>query len=159
MNPRIRNACVLFALGGFAVSTAWSQTADHKMVKASELKWAEVPSLPKGAMAATIEGPMSEAVPFTVRIKVPANYKIPPHWHPAIEHVTVLSGEFQMGIGDKWDAKAMMPVKPGDMMIMQPKTAHYVLAKSATVLQLHGTGPWGTTYVNPDDDPRNAKKK
>ena len=48
---------------------------------------------------------MNEAAPFIVRVKFPANYKVPAHWHPAIEHVTVLSGTLNMGIGDKLDTK------------------------------------------------------
>ena len=26
--------------------------------------------------------------------------------------------------------------------------------KEETVIQLHGVGPWGISYVNPADDPR-----
>lgn len=121
-----RLICGLSALAVMAcwsVVPAWAQSGEHKMVKAKELKWADVPSLPKGAQATVIEGPMNEAVPFTVRIKFPANYRLPAHWHPAVERVTVLSGEFHMGMGEKFDAKKVMGLKQGDMMIMQPKTA------------------------------------
>jgi hypothetical protein len=76
-------------------------TEDHVMVTPNDLTWAEVPSLPPGAKVAVIEGPMDQATPFTIRLKLPADYKIPPHWHPAIEHVTVLSGTFHLGMGDK----------------------------------------------------------
>jgi D-lyxose ketol-isomerase len=69
----------------------------------------------------------------------------------------VLSGGFHVAVGEKFDEKKVMGLKPGDMMIMQPKTAHYAWAKTATVVQLHGMGPWGVTYVNPDDDPRKKK--
>ena len=137
-----------------AAALALPAAAQHKMVTAKDLKWEDVPSLPPGAKAAVIEGPMNEAVPFTVRIKIPNNYKVPPHWHPAVERVTVLSGGFAMGTGEKWDEKAMHTLMPGDMMIMQPKQPHYALAKGDTVLQLHGTGPWGVTYINEADDPR-----
>jgi hypothetical protein len=144
----------LVAVGCLTAFPAWAQSEDHKMVKPADLKWQDVPSLPKGAKAALIEGPMNEAVPFTARLKMPANYKIPPHWHPAIERVTVLSGNLNMGLGDKFEQKKMMALGPGAMMILQPKTNHYVWAKSETVIQLHGTGPWDITYLNPDDDPR-----
>lgn len=154
---------IFCAFSAFVAVTCWAalpasaQSGDHKMVKAKELKWEAVPSLPKGAQATVIEGPMNEAVPFTVRLKFPANYKIAPHWHPAVERVTVLSGTFEMGIGEKVDDKKMMTLNQGDMMIMQPKTAHYARTKGGTVVQLHGMGPWGVTYVNPDDDPRKKK--
>ena len=124
------------------------------MITASDLKWEDVPSLPPGAKIAVIEGPMSQAVPFTVRLKFPANYAIPPHTHPAVERVTVLSGTFNMGMGEKFNRGATQPVRAGDMMIMQPGTAHYAWTDSETVVQLHGTGPWGITYLNPNYDPR-----
>ena len=137
-----------------ATPTSWAQISGHLMVTPSDLKWADVPSLPPGAKIAVIEGPMSEAVPFTIRLKFPANYRIPAHWHPAVERVTVLSGTFHMGLGDKLDVQKSMPLAVGSMMILQPKTPHFAWTREETVVQLHGTGPWGITYVNPADDPR-----
>lgn len=128
------------------------------MVKAKDLAWQDVPSLPKGAKIAVIEGPMNESVPFTVRLKFPGNYRIPPHFHPGVERVTVISGTFSMGLGETFDEKNATALRPGDMMIMQPKTAHFAKTKGETVVQLHGTGPWGVTYVNPGDDPRAGKQ-
>src|SRR5882724_6694847 len=75
-----------------AIATAQTTKPDHSMVSAADLKWVDLPSLPPGAQAAILEGPMDKASPFTARLRFPANYRIPPHWHPAIEHVTVLSG-------------------------------------------------------------------
>jgi anti-sigma factor ChrR (cupin superfamily) len=97
---------------------------------------------------------MNEAVPFTMRLKFPANYSIPAHWHPAVERVTVLSDIFHMGVGDKLDPQKTMPLHAGDMMIMQPQTHHFAWNKEEVVVQLNGTGPWGITYLNPADDPR-----
>ncbi len=148
-----RVAIALCAAACWTAATALAQ-AGHKMVKPEELKWDDVPSLPKGAKLAVIEGPMSQAVPFTVRLKFPANYSIPPHFHPAVERVTVLSGEFHMGVGEKFDKGKLHALKPGGMMILDAKTPHFAWAKPETVVQLHGTGPWGVTYVNPADDPR-----
>jgi uncharacterized RmlC-like cupin family protein len=71
--------------------------------------------------------------------------------------VTVLSGTFHMGTGDKLDSQRTMPVSPGDMMIMQPQTNHFGWTKEEVVVQLSGTGPWGVTYVDPADDPRKKK--
>jgi len=124
------------------------------MVKPEDLKWEQAPSLPKGAAVAVIEGPLNQAVPFTFRLKVPADYKVPPHWHPAVERVTVLSGTFNMGLGDKFDKTKTVALGPGSMTIMQPKTRNFVWTDTETVIQLHGTGPWDIIYVKPDDDPR-----
>lgn len=143
-------AVALFA----AVPASWAQSGDHRMVSPDELKWSDIPSLPPGAKVAVIEGPLNEAVPFTFRLKFPANYQIPAHWHPAVERVTVLSGTFYMGVGDKLDTQKSMALPPGSMMILQPKTNHFAWTKEEVVVQLNGTGPWGVTYVNPADDPR-----
>jgi hypothetical protein len=114
-----------------------------------------VPSLPPGAKIAVIEGPPNEAVPFTFRLKFPANYKIPAHSHPAIEHVTVISGGgFNLGMGDKLDMAKTKSLPVGSVAVMQPKTNHFGWTKEETIVQVHGVGPWGINYVNPEDDPR-----
>lgn len=145
---------VTLAVACFGASTGWAQGDAHVMVSPADLKWADVPSLPPGAKIAVIEGPPAEAVPFTFRLKFPANYKIPAHWHPAIEHVTVMSGTFNLGTGDKLDMKKTKPLSAGSVAIMQPKTNHFGWTKGETIVQVHGVGPWGLTYVNPADDPR-----
>lgn len=154
MRSRLVVVSVVIVSSLIALSASWAQMGGHRMITASDLKWADVPSLPPGAKIAVIEGPMNEAVPFTIRLKFPANYNIPAHSHPAIERVTVLAGTFHMGTGDRLDAQKTMPLKPGDMMIMQPQTNHFAWTKEETVVQLNGTGPWAVTYVNPADDPR-----
>ena len=134
--------------------SSWAQSSGHKMISPNDLKWSDIPSLPPGAKVAVIEGPLNEAVPFTFRLKFPANYQIPAHWHPAVERVTVISGTFYMGLGDKLDMKKPMALSPGSVMIIQPKTNHFAWTKEEVVVQLNGTGPWAVTYVNPADDPR-----
>ena len=140
------------AFASAALLAGAADPAAHKMYMATGLEWKDSPSLP-GAKIAVLEGPLSEAGPFTARIKLPDGYKINPHWHPAIEHVTVISGSFAMGMGEKWDDKGMQSLGTGDVMIMQPKTPHYAKAKGETVVQIHGVGPWKVVYVNPADDP------
>jgi quercetin dioxygenase-like cupin family protein len=147
-------ACTAIALAFFA-ATSWAQQSHpHKYITAAGLKWADVPSLPKGAQIAVLEGTMSQAAPFTVRLRFPANYRLPPHSHPAIERVTVLTGTFHMGMGGKFERNKTQPVRAGELMIMQPGTPHFAWTDSETVVQLHGTGPWGITYLNAADDPR-----
>jgi hypothetical protein len=142
---------------GALVATSAALGHDHLMIKPADLKWVDVPSLPAGAKLAVIEGKMSEAQPFTVRLSFPANYKIPAHSHPAVERVTVLSGTFHMGMGDTFDPSKTMALTVGSIAIMQPKTNHFAWTKEATVVQLHGTGPWGISYVNAADDPRKSQ--
>ena len=154
MRSRLYVVPVVLVSSLIALSASWAQMGGHRMITASDLKWDDVPSLPPGAKIAVIEGPMNEAVPFTIRLKFPADYSIPAHSHPAVERVTVLSGTFHMGAGDRLDSQKTMPLKQGDMMIMQPQTNHFAWTKEEVVVQLNGMGPWGVTYVNPADDPR-----
>ena len=122
------------------------------MIAPGEMKWTPVTSLP-GAEIALLEGPLNRAGPITARIKFPANYRLPAHTHPGIEHVTVLSGTFHMGLGDKLDLKKTTPLKAGAFAIMQPGTRHFAWTDEETIVQIHSVGPWGVTYVNPADDP------
>jgi quercetin dioxygenase-like cupin family protein len=148
-------AAIAFAFGSMSPVSALAQThGDHLMVLPGEMKWADVPSLPAGAKIAVLEGPLNEAKPFTMRLKLPANYKIPAHYHSAIEHVTVITGTFHMGTGDKIDTAKTRPLKAGSVAIMQPNTRHFAWTKEATEIQVHGVGPWTITYVDAADDPR-----
>src|ERR671913_98631 len=113
--------------------SGWAQSSGHKMISPNDLKWSDIPSLPPGAKIAVIEGPMNEPVPFTFRLRFPANYNIPAHWHPAVERVTVLSGTFNMGMGDELDLKKTTPLAPGSIAIIQPKTNHFAWTKEEAV--------------------------
>lgn len=137
-----------------AVPASRAQTGHHTMVSPADLKWTDIASVPAGAKLAVLEGPLNEAVPITFRIKFPANYRLPAHWHPGIEHVTVISGTFHMGMGDTLDPSKTMPLTAGSFAIMQPTTRHFALTREETVIQVHSVGPWAINYVNPADDPR-----
>ncbi len=124
MEKKIAALSVILALVCLGAPAAWAQSGTHMhmMVTPGELKWTDVPSLPDGAKFAVIEGPLNEAVPFTFRLKFPVNYQLPAHWHPAIEHVAVISGTFNMGVGDKLDRSNTMALPAGSVAIMQSKT-------------------------------------
>jgi hypothetical protein len=50
-------------------------------------------------------------------------------------------------------AKAQV-LPAGSLFVMHPGMVHYYFSDEDTVIQLQSTGPWGITYVNPKDDPR-----
>jgi len=129
--------------------------AGHVMLTVDDLKWADgPPSLPGGAKFAAMKGDPKNPGLFTMRLKLPDNFKIPAHWHPADEHVTVISGTFYMGMGDKLDLTKGKELAVGSFVVMPAQTHHFAYTKGETVVQLHGIGPWGINYVNPADDPR-----
>jgi quercetin dioxygenase-like cupin family protein len=89
-----------------------------------------------------------------MRLLMPDRYRIPPHFHPVTEHVTVMKGTLKLGMGEKFDASAMTKLSTGTFGALEPGTRHFAEAEGETILQLHGVGPWRLTYVNPADDPR-----
>lgn len=151
----IASACAAFALAVPTVALSQAHGHGHASVSPSDMKWADLPSLPPGAKISVLEGPMNEATPFTARLKLPANYRIPAHWHPATERITVLSGTFYMGMGEVLDTANGIAVPTGGFAVMQSRTPHFAYTTNEAVeLQLHSTGPWGVTYINSADDPR-----
>ncbi len=151
----------LAAVGAFAAEEKMQPTVsalkmgEHIMLTEDKLTWGPAPaSLPAGAQAAVLEGDPKQQGLFTLRLKLPAGYKIQPHWHPADEHITVVSGTFSMGLGDTFDESKAQALPAGAFAVMAAKTRHYALTKDGATIQLHGMGPWGINYVNPKDDPR-----
>ena len=116
------------------------------------------PFIPAGAQLAVLEGdPMAASGDYTIRLKMPAGYKIAPHWHPKRENVTVVSGTLKVGMGDKFDEDKMMSFAAGSFAYLDPSMHHYAMAGEDTVVQIHGMSPVQFNYINPDDDP--SKKK
>jgi hypothetical protein len=158
---------VLLAAAVLAFSAALASSGDHDSRQTmgatihtpSALKWRNgPPSLPPGAQIAILEGDPSKPGPFVFRAKLPDGYRVPPHTHPKPERITVLSGTFHLGMGDKYDDKAALEMPAGSYGSWPAGMKHYAWVTGETILQLHGEGPWSIEYVNPADDPRNAKK-
>jgi hypothetical protein len=123
-----------------------------------EMQWTDGPPfIPAGAKMAVLAGnPMGDEA-YTIRLKMPAGYKVAPHWHPKREEVTVISGSLSVGMGDKFDAAAMKAFPAGSFAYLDPDMHHYVQAKGGTEIQIHGRGPVLFNYIDPNDDP--SKKK
>ena len=140
-------------------STESATSEQHVVLTPGDLKWMDAPpGLPPGAKMAVLEGDPNKKGPFTVRLQAPAGYKVPPHTHPTTEHVTVISGTFNIGTGDKFDEAAGKEMGAGGYMVMPPGMKHYAWTPAETIIQVQGMGPFVINYVNPADDPRNAKQ-
>jgi len=148
-------SCKLMALALLLLSASASFADDMKMpVNAKDLSWGSAPAvLPKGAEATVISGDPSKDGPYVLRLKMPAGYKVPAHNHPTAEYVTVLSGNFHLGMGDKLDETKGMELTAGGYGEAPAKMNHYAWTSSPVVVQVHGQGPFAISYVNPADDP------
>lgn len=154
----------LAALGAallFSPAT-WSAdpTPGQVYMNASEIKWGDAPPVfPKGAKMAVLDGDPGKSGPFAVRLMMPANYQIAPHWHAKDENLTIISGTFYLAEGDKLDKSHAHEMKAGGFHHLPAKTHHFAYSKGPAVVQINGEGPFDITYIDPKDDPSKAAKK
>lgn len=140
--------------------TTATSTTEHQVVKPADLKWGEAPpGLPAGGKMAVLNGDPTQTGPFTVRLKAPAGYKVMPHTHPTDERVTVISGSFRIGMGEKFDEASMQAMGPGSYVVLPSGMAHFAKGVKETIVQIDSEGPFQINYVNPADDPKNAQNQ
>lgn len=133
--------------------------SDMRITSPENVTWKDgPPSLPAGAKVTVLEGDPGKEGFFTMRLWLPDGFKISPHFHPKVEHVTVLKGTFNFGMGEKFDQTATRAMPEGAFGFWPAGMRHFAWAKGETIIQLHGIGPWMITYLNPADDPRNMNK-
>jgi hypothetical protein len=140
-----------------AAPAAFAQQT-HTLVPAGKEQWGPAPpALPAGAQIAVLDGDPGKSGPVTLRLKFPADYRVPPHWHSMTENVTVLSGTLYIGMGDTLDRQASDALAPGGFVSLPAKMHHYAWTKSPTVVQITLEGPFDIFYVNATEDPQRAK--
>ena len=126
----------------------------HTITMPDAVKWGPSPPfMPPGSQTAVMFGDPGKKGLFIIRGKLPDGYTIPPHWHSTIENVTVLSGTFNVGMGDKLDKSKGQPLAPGGFFSAPPRMAHFAWATGETVVEVTAMGPLDFRYVDPKDDP------
>jgi quercetin dioxygenase-like cupin family protein len=126
-------------------------TADgnHGILRSADLKWTPII---KGCDLARVNGDSSvEGAPFVLRLRCAAGTKIPAHWHPTDENVTVLQGTFQVGMGEKFDATKLETMSSGNFVSMPKEMRHFALSKTATIVQVNAIGPFEVNWVDPSE--------
>jgi hypothetical protein len=132
----------------------------HVTVPADQVHWAPAPpALPKGADIAVLEGDPGQKGTVTLRLKFPANYVIPPHWHTMTERVTVMSGALHVGMGDTLNRQASQTLEPGGYTSLPGRMHHFAWVAAPTVVQITLEGPFDIYYVNPSEDPQRTMTK
>ena len=138
-----------------------SQTQKHVLDSPETVNWGPAPPMiPAGAQIAVLSGNPMSSGPYSIRLKFPANYAIAAHSHPTDENVVVVSGALTFGMGDKLakDSADNKTLPVGGYALMPASMNHYAFTTSQeTTIVLYGQGPVEFKYVNPADDPRNAK--
>jgi len=136
-----------------------TQPAEMHLYPPTSMEWKAGPAaIPPGAKMVVLEGDPTKEGPFVVRFQFPAGYHVPPHTHPKTERVTVISGTLYLATGEALDRTSAKELPAGSFGYWPAGMKHTAWSDGETVIQLHGIGPWQINYVNPADDPRNAKK-
>jgi len=150
----------LVSLSLVLAATALAQSASVISTVAEAKFGPAPPMLPPGAQIAVLAGNPMGTGAYSVRLRFPANYLIPAHSHPTDENVVITAGSVTFGMGDKLSktAKDNKTLHVGGYFLAPTGMNHYAFAgKAGADIVLYGQGPVEFKYVNPADDPRNAK--
>lgn len=141
-------AALAIAIGSYSQEKKEENTS-HGIVRSGDLKWTPII---KGCDLAAVSGdPNAEGAPFVIRLRCVAGAKIPAHWHPTDENVTVLKGSFQIGMGEKFDEAKMQTMNVGNFISMPKEMRHFAASQTDSIIQVHGVGPFKVNWVNPAD--------
>ena len=151
--------CFAVIVSQVRLSAEETQSADMHLYPPTAIEWKAGPAaLPPGAKMAVLEGDPTKEGPFVVRFQFPEGYHVPAHTHPKTERVTVIAGALYLATGEALDRNSAKKLPAGSFGYWPAGMEHTAWSEGETVIQLHGIGPWQINYVNPADDPRNAKK-
>ena len=147
---------IILSVGSILAAAVFSIAAQekmaqptHTMVTAKELKWTPII---KGCDKSVVEGnPDATGEPFVIRLRCVDGTRVPAHWHPTDEKLTVLQGTFLVGTGDTFDAKKLHTMNVGDFAAMPKEVRHFAQSKGDNIVQVHGLGPFKVNWVNPAD--------
>jgi hypothetical protein len=153
-SSKLMLGCILFIVL-YGSPTARAQSIAYARVLPDDTKWSPLPSMPKGAQIAVLHGSPAKPGLFTIRVKLPANFKLPAHFHPDERVRTIISGTYYSAIGDKVDNSRLMAFPPGTFSHVPPKVWQFAETRhEEVVFQITGVGPTGIDYLNAAEDPR-----
>ena len=143
----MRLTSILVLLACFASAQQPAPPAHHQIVTADQLRWSPG-SLPNLEVA-VVSGDPKGTGRFVLRLRAVADQRVPAHWHPSDENVTVIKDGFSIGTGENFAEQQLRPMKAGDYLLMPKETRHFAWMKKGTEIQLHGQGPFVTNWMNP----------
>jgi len=155
-NPMGKICAAMLGIAALAMAASSQDKQDkkegmeaHKIVHFGDLKWTPIM---KGCDLAPVAGDMNaEGAPFVLRIRCADGAKIPAHWHPTDENVTVLKGTFLVGMGETFDESKMQTMNVGNFVTVAKEMRHYAMSKGETIVQVHAMGPFKVNWVNPSE--------
>jgi anti-sigma factor ChrR (cupin superfamily) len=133
-------------LGGICTGQLRQPTTPPRaIITPGVLQWK--PFLP-GAELAVLQGNPNEEGVFTIRMRIRAGTQIPPHFHSGDENITVLKGTFGIGMGKKFDERAIRTMTSGAFITVPKSVPHFCVSHMGAIVQIHGTGPFVISSVD-----------
>ena len=129
--------------------------SEPKALTPSEMNWQAQGGLAlAGIEQANLVGDPTKPGPYTIRLKFPTGYRLAPHSHPDYREVTILSGTWNTGYGDKFNETALKALPAGSFYTEPANIPHFVEVREPVVIQVSGTGPSGRAFINPPANPK-----
>lgn len=98
----------------------------------------------------TVSGdPTKSGALYVIRIHSEPGYIVMPHTHPEDENIVVVKGSWALGMGDRFNRKALDAMDVGTYGFVPKKMAHFAWSKTDAIIQVHGIGPFLTEWVHP----------
>ena len=145
-------------------STALGAQTGEQRITPGEVKWPAAvaggvgTSGVGGTQTVILKGDPTRPGLYSLLLRVGPNTRIEAHSHPDDRVATVISGTWYFGYGEQFDEKALKALPPGSFYTEPPHANHFAMTRGDTVtIHITGTGPSGTTYVDPNNDPARRK--
>ncbi len=143
---------VAIIVAGASLALAQGDTLRPVAVTPAEMKWTAQGELAAAGMEQlNLVGDPSKPGPYTLRLKFPKGYRVSPHTHPDAREVTIISGTYATGYGDKFDEDKLKVLPAGSFYTEPANLPHFIEIKEDVVLQVSGKGPSGRQYVDAPD--------
>jgi len=142
-------------LAGIVVSIVASVGAPRAFSEQQPVEHHVVPlkilsKLPTDKRVERVAGdPAIVGAPFVIRIHAEAGYVIMPHTHQVDENIVVVKGTWAFGMGAHFNRETLEPMEVGAYAFAPKDMAHFAFSKTATIIQVHGIGPFATHWLVP----------
>ena len=159
MNHAIRVLLVVLAAASLG-----AQGPGELRMTPSEVKWPAPAaggagtSGVSGTQTVVVKGDPTKPGLYTMLLRVGPNTKIEAHAHPDDRVATVISGAWYFGYGAKFDESRLKMLQAGSVYTEPPDSNHFAMTRGeGATIQITGTGPSGTAYVDPANDPNRKR--
>ena len=128
---------------------AQNPPAEFVQVLPQDVQWKPHPIVPGAQIAVLLGNPSGEG-PYAVRMRFPPNSRVQPHTHPEARSYTVLSGEWKLGFGERFDEAQLRSYPAGSLYRLPSGVPHYQASGAMeTIIQIQGRGPSATNFIKP----------